>query len=251
MGIKGKIIGKAAKTAGKIIYNHTNVGDAAEDTLKPLSNSVDKVDSKLDELDSKLDNFVEWLDSSVKSIGKKLDDENIKLRNAFISIHPNNHHLWVYEHQVDTGIINTRYHSEYHICDDNRNIVYTAIGNDENKSFKIELFDSKRKKIGKIVRKRLSFHNPVSLKKYYDYYIYIGKNKIGEVNRIYSLGKDIIIITFNKNEIKSERQKKHIYPLIDSNNNLIAEIHDRALFSFLDYRDQSNEVFVILFALAL
>ncbi len=192
---------------------------------------------------------------SENSIGEKLhtlreriSNNKTETKNELKSIHPYNHHLWITSHLDDSNMFVEDTRSYYEIKDDHNNIIYTAKGNKESQKFKIMLFDNKKKKTAKIVE-NVNFHNLISHKKQYIYTCYIGKNMIGKINRTVYKRKDII--TFNSNEITTEKRNKNIYPLINSNNNLIAEIHSKPLFTFLDYNNKDNEILIILFALLL
>ena len=184
----------------------------------------------------------------LQTLKEKISQIKPETKRELQSIHPHNNHLWITSHLDDSNMFIEDTRSYYEIKDDHDNIIYTAKGNKENRKLKIVLFNNKKKKTAKIVED-LNFHNLISHKKQYNYNCYIGKNMIGKINRTIYKRKDIIV--FNTNEITTEKRYKRIYPLVDSNNNLIAEIHSKTFFTFLDYNNKDNEILSILFALLL
>lgn len=186
----------------------------------------------------------------LQTLEEKISQIKLETKKDLKSIHPNNNHLWVFRHSADSHILSSYPKTIFTIVDDFDNIIYTAKENSKEYSkTKIILYNKRKRQVGKIVEKPFSFHKPKSVKNQYDFTIQIGKDKVGELNRVLSIKNDII--TLNKGEVTATRQKKRIYSLIDINNNLIAEIHSKTFFSFLDYNNKDNEILIILFALLL
>ncbi len=188
----------------------------------------------------------------IANVSKTIDD-NIRnsegeKRTQIIDSKPNSHHLTIYKHNEEKGILGSKTIYVYEIKDDNNNIVYYAKQNPDSNLLKIELYDSKHKKIGQISQVKKHTKNSNSIDSHYYYNLLINKKSIGEIQReSFLLGKDIL--TLNNYGIQAIKKGINYYVFYNSKNKSIGEKHNKFSYSLIIYKEKANELLYVMISL--